>query len=163
MKKFLQQFPSVALRFSLVVSVSMGLVGCGGSPTPKTAQAKVSGTITYDGSPIPLDSSVVFSCMDPSATAAGKVDSLGKYSLTGGDPSLGIPVGRYKVMIRPAIPPAPVMGTPEYSATMSGKVKPAAAPKEIPTKFHALDTSGLVLEVKAGDNTFDFDLLKLSQ
>ncbi|MCA9055849.1 MAG: hypothetical protein KDA75_18570 [Planctomycetaceae bacterium] len=151
-------------RFGLA---SLGLLiltiaGCGGgTPAPTDAQAKVTGKATYDGKPLPVDSAIVFYCPEKAATASGKVDSLGGYSLTGSMPGIGIPAGRYQVMFSaPALPP-PVVGTPEYEQAMMGHIKDPPLPKEIPQKFTSFATSKLVLEVKEGDNTFDFDLAKL--
>ena len=42
-----------------------------------------------------------------------------------------------------------------------GKAAKVPVPKEVPEKFHTFEKSKLVLEVKTGDNTFDFDLAKL--
>jgi len=144
--------------------------GCGESAPAKEAQAEVSGSITFQDSPVTLDSSIVFYCQEKTATAAGKVDSLGKYQLTAGNPNLGIPVGRYQVMIRP---PAPVAASTdpnseEYKKMMMStggaatKVKQEGT-KDIPAQFQSFDTSGIVLELKAGPNTFDFALDKLAK
>lgn len=111
--------------------------------------------------PITTDSAIVFYCKDKGATASGKVDSLGGYSLTGSIPSIGIPAGRYQVMIQPPTAPPPVVGSEEYKQTMMGKAPKPPAPKDIPAKFNTLDGSKIQLEVKEGNNTFDFDLSKL--
>ncbi|MGE5192860.1 MAG: hypothetical protein ACM3U2_10180, partial [Deltaproteobacteria bacterium] len=104
-------------------------------------------------------------------TAAGTIDSLGKFSLKEADPSIGIPAGRYQVLIRPPEPPPVTTGSAEYEKMMTGG-KPAdmtQVPKaeqlapDIPSKFYAFATSGLEVEVKAGPNTFDFDLVKLAK
>lgn len=146
---------------ALLLTISLAGCGGGGAEKPKDAQSKVSGKVLFDGKPITLDSAVVFYCKDKGATASGKVDSLGSYSLTGSIPSIGIPVGRYQVMIQPPSPPPPVVGTEEYKAVMMGKGPKKVAPKDVPEKFHSLESSKIVLEVKEGENTFDFDLSKL--
>lgn len=142
--------------------------GCGGGTdpyqqTPEGERAKVSGAVSYDGKPIPLDSNVIFYNKEKAATAAGKVDTLGNYTLSPSVEKVGIPVGRYQVMIRPPEAPAAEVGSEDYKKAMMGQAKKVAMPKEIPEKFHALETSGIVLEVKAGENKFDFDLAKLSK
>ncbi len=163
MTQFLvSQRPTSQRGWCCFVILSGLLAGCGGgSSAPKEAQATISGKVTYDGKPITLDSAVVFYCKDKAATAAGKVDSLGSYSLTGSIPSVGIPAGRYQVMIQPPTAPPPVVGSEEYKQAMMGKAPKKEAPKDIPAKFHALESSKIVLEVKEGANTFDFDLSKL--
>lgn len=140
--------------------------GCTGAKAPTGDQASVSGSVTVDGKPITVDSSVVFYSKDGGSTAAGMIDSLGKFSLKGGDPSKGIPPGRYAVMVRPPEKAAVQPGTDEYKkAMMAGMQSPkgtAAPPSDIPAQFMAFETSGLVVEVKTGPNTFDFALDKLT-
>ena len=145
-----------------VWSLAIAAAGCGereGKPTDP--QAKVSGTVTNNGENVTPDTSVVFFCKDKGATAAGMVDSLGKYNLRPGVGSIGIPAGRYQVMIRAPEPPAPALGTKEYEDFMSGNVKRPEAAKDVPPQFGFFDSSGITLEVKSGENTFDFPLDKL--
>jgi hypothetical protein len=139
--------------------------GSGGPGAPKGPQASVSGSLTNDGKPIKLDSSVVFYCPEAAATAAGKVDALGKFSLNAANPAIGVPAGRYQVMVRPPEPPPmPAGNTDAYKNMMmagGNTDKKPERPSEIPEKFQTLESSTLVLEVKAGPNTFDIDLAKL--
>ena len=83
------------------------IYGCGPKPVrpPQSEQASVTGSVMFEGKPVTLDSTVVFYCKDKDATAAGKLDSLGKFSLKGAQSSVGIPVGRYVVMVSPPEPP----------------------------------------------------------
>ncbi|MEI8379378.1 MAG: hypothetical protein WCJ09_04560 [Planctomycetota bacterium] len=149
----------------LVASVFL-VAGCGPSAKvpDKAQQATISGKLTLDGTKsVPVDTSIVFSCPEKNATASGKVDALGSYSIQAGDKGVGIPAGRYKVMVRPAEPPAAQVGTDAYkNGMMQGGMTPAAKPKsDIPEKFHALDSSTISIEVKPGPNTIDLDLSKL--
>lgn len=130
---------------------------------PTDPQAQISGTVTNNGVNVTPDTTVVFFCKEKNATAAGLVDSLGKYTIRPGSGSIGIPAGRYQVMIRAPEPPAPALGTKEYEDFMSGKAKRPEPAKDVPPQFGSFDTSGITLEVKSGDNTFDFDLAKLSK
>ncbi len=141
------------------------LAGCGGEPKPTTEQAAVTGSVTFDGKPVPLDSSVVFYCGDHAATAAGKVDSLGKFQLAASIPRIGIPAGRYQVMIRPPAPPTANVSDPAGYAQMMQPKKTTAEEgiKEIPKQFMAFATSKLIFELKPGPNNFDLDLAKLSK
>jgi hypothetical protein len=138
-------------------------LGCEKEALPTDPQASISGSVTYDGKPITLDSDIVFHCKDKGATAAGKIDSLGKFTLAPGMKSIGIPAGRYQIMIRPPELPAPAVGTEEYEKWMSGKTTKLDPPKDVPKQFHLFDTNDLVVEVKSGPNTFDFDLAKLEK
>jgi len=122
--------------------------------------------VTKEGKPITLDSSIVFFCPESAATVGGKIDALGKFSLKASDPAIGIPPGRYQVMIRPPEAPKPAVGTDAYKNMMMGTgstEKKEETVGEIPSKFQAFDTSEIVYEVKAGPNTYDIDLAKLPQ
>ena len=149
----------------LCLAFSIAAAGCGveREAKPTDPQASISGTITYNGENVTPDSSIVFFCKEKSATAAGQVDSLGKFTLRPGVGSIGIPAGRYQVMVRAPDPPAPPVGSEEYKNFMSGTTKKPEPAKDIPTQFGAFDTSGLSVEVKTGENNFDFDLAKLSK
>ena len=145
-------------------------IGCGGGSTePAGPQSQVSGTVTNNGTPVTLDSRVIFFNSGIGLTLTGTLDSLGKYSLTAADPKVGVPAGRYEVSLMP--PVAPVVevnqSSEDYKKMMQGggeksltESKPATA-ADIPEKFNNPKTSGLVFEVKAGANTFDMDLSKL--
>lgn len=147
----------------LLFAFSIMAAGCGEGEEakPTDPQASVSGTITNNGENVTPDTRVVFFCKEKNATAAGLVDSLGKFALTPGVSSIGIPAGRYQVMVRPPDPPAPEIGTKEYEDFMSGKLKRPEPANDVPPQFGAFDTSGISVEVKTGDNNFDFDLAKL--
>lgn len=150
--------------FFILATISSFIAsGCEKEALPTDPQASISGTVTYDGKPITLDSDIVFQCKDKGVIAAGKIDSLGKYAISPGMKSLGIPAGRYQIMIRPPELPPPAVGTKEYEELMSGKMKKPEPPKDIPQQFQQFEKSGLVVEVKSGANTFDFDLAKIEK
>lgn len=146
------------------------LCGCQSPPPPKpkTVQATISGTVTMDGKPIPVNCDVVFSHKSEGVTLAAKSDALGKFSLAAMDPRIGIPAGPYQVAVRPPSPPVVDLkpGTPEYEAFMKneksgpGQQSDAALAEVIPAKYHQQDTSGLVVEAKAGSNEFKLELSK---
>lgn len=157
-------------RFARLLLLCATIVtsGCGSAvPKPDAAtQAEVAGSVTNEGKPIAANSSIVFYCPEKGTTLAGKIDSLGKFSLKESDPAVGIPGGRYQVMIRPPEPPPVPMSTQseDYKKMMSGGGTTAppspAANSEIPQKLQSFDSSGIALEVKPGPNTFDIDLAK---
>lgn len=149
----------------LCATTILNLLGCGGSAGPKEPQATASGSVVYDDKPIMLDSRVIFYCKDKTVSAYGKVDSLGKFTLQPSNPEYGIPSGRYQIMILPPEAPPPEVGSADYLNAMQGKVKPAEPDSVtgIPSMFRNFDTSNLVVEMKTGDNTFDFDLAKLQK
>ena len=128
-------------------------------------QAVVSGSVMNDGKAITVDSVISFECAEKSAFATGKIDALGKFSLKAGDATVGIPAGRYRVMVRgPEAATVPV-GSDAYKNMMSAPAqlaKPESTAPDIPTKFTAYDTSNISLELKPGaDNKIDLDLAKL--
>lgn len=145
--------------------------GCGGgSVAPKGEQASVSGSVMFEGKPVTVGSTVVFYCKDKDATAAGTLDALGKFSLKGAMPSVGIPVGKYVVMVNPPQPPmansiASGPSSPDYQKQMmqTSKAEIPASISDIPAEFLSLDKSTLSLELKAGPNTFDIDLAKVGK
>ena len=144
------------------------LVGCGGPVVPIGPQAQVSGGVTNNEKPGMLGSQVVFYHAGKGLTLAAALDAQGKYALTPGDPKVGIPVGSYTVTILPPLDSI-VQESPtsaDYQKSMqAGKVPATVSAKsskdsDIPEKFRDAKTSGLVLEIKEGVNTFDFDLSK---
>lgn len=156
------RFTGILLASQCIVAV----IGCGGAPSKTfdaAQQATISGKVTLDGSkPIPLDSTVAFYCAEKAATGAGKVDALGSYSIKAQDKIIGLPAGRYQVTVRPAEAPPAQVGTDDYKKMMmqSGSTAKAEVKSDIPTQFHAIDTTKIVLEVKPGANTIDLDLSK---
>jgi hypothetical protein len=142
--------------------------GCsGGSSGPRLdpgKQATITGSVTFNGQPLPLDSSVYFSSKDTGTTAAGKLDALGNFSATAPDPKQGLSAGRYHIMVRPPTPPPVTANDPRYKDVMTGGAKPSIASSDsalIPKQFFSLETTKLVLEVKPGPNTFNIDLAKI--
>ncbi|QDU22098.1 carboxypeptidase-like regulatory domain-containing protein [Urbifossiella limnaea] len=76
----------------LLFAFTAGLVaGCGEKLTP------VSGTVTYDGTPVD-GAAVVFTNETGSKMATGRTDDSGKFTLEY-DNKPGIPPGTYKVMV----------------------------------------------------------------
>ena len=153
---------TVRLANLLLCSLAIAASGCGEKEAkPTDPQAQITGTVTNNGANVTTDTTVVFFCKEKNATAAGLVDSLGKFALRGGVGSIGIPAGRYQVMIRAPEAPAPAVGTKEYEDLMSGKAKRPEPAKDVPSEFGSFETSGISVEVKTGENKFDFELDKL--
>lgn len=160
---------STALAIGLV---STTLSGCG-EKGPTTQQATVNGSVTFDGKPIELDSTVTFFSENEGANAGGVIDSMGNYNIKAGDARIGIPVGRYKVSIRPPSPVTTTMGSvstdsQEYMKMMGKPAAPVratakSAASKIPEEFQSLGSTPIVLELQPGPNKLDFDLSKLSK
>ena len=138
-------------EFSLAAAglIVLGVIGCG----PAT-MAKVSGTVTWQGEPVP-DAMVAF-VAQKSPGAVGRTDAAGRFSRTTLKPGDGAYFGSFRVAIEPfkpglgpdAAPPAPL-----------ARPKPAPERIDIPEVYRSPDTSPLTAEVKRGvKNTFDFEL-----
>lgn len=159
-------------RLTILCVLSTLLIhGCGaGSVRPKGEQASVTGSLMFESKSVTVGSTVVFYCKDKDATAAGTIDAVGKFSLKGALPAVGIPVGKYVVMVSPpqlpmttAIAAGP--SSPDYQKQMmqTSKAEVPASVSDIPAEFLSLDKSTLSYELKAGPNTFDIDLAKVGK
>jgi hypothetical protein len=115
------------------------VAGCGGS------QGRVSGQVTLDGQPL-TKGDISFSPVADGVVASGQIDSGGNYSLKVGT-SAAIPPGSYRVTVVAVEPVAPTPEHPEPLPTLL-----------TPKKYNNPATSELSAEVKAGSNTFNFDL-----
>ena len=124
------------------VALMLASVGCSGSGDQPDL-GRVTGTITMDGSPV-AGKQVAFS-PDEGRGSHGITDSEGKYELMYIANTKGAKVGPHKVYIT----------TPGNEEDDSD---PDAVPvkETIPAKYNKSTT--LTADVKAGKNTFDFDL-----
>lgn len=142
----------VCLVWSFTIALS---IGCGG-PSDQPELGQVTGTITLDGQPLG-GVAVVFQ-PDNGRPARGRTDAAGRYELTYIRQTLGTKVGRNRVEVAPdegaeesdtedvANPDAPQQPVESVKSR-----KPA-----IPARYNT--NSELEVDVKPGDNTFDFEL-----
>jgi hypothetical protein len=126
-----------------LAALALTPVGCG-----KAGMASVSGTVTYQGKPVPKGV-ITFVATDPEGrNATGQLDQNGKYKLQTEDPGDGALVGNYDVTIYA-----------HDEVILDYKPKVPVEPKILsPTKYESPKTSGLKKQVKSGTNTFDFEL-----
>ena len=109
----------------------LALAGCSSGYYP------VQGTVTLDdGSPLGKGM-VVFEAADQSSMARGEVQSDGRFRLSTGRPGDGVKPGRYRVLVNPL----DMTDVPDEHKVLPFDVK-----------YTRLATSGLEVEVKAGDN-----------
>lgn len=127
-----------------LLSVLMGLAGCGRSGPPKYP---VSGTVTYKGTPV-TEGMVTFY----SSSGGGIVsflDASGGFVI-----EKGLVEGQYRVFIEPpqTIKKPPPPGGPPMD--------PPKSFPNVPEKYRQASTSGLVatVEADASGNTFEFDM-----
>lgn len=128
-------------------------LGCAPGDQPELGQ--VTGTVKLDGKPL-SGVAVVFQ-PDSGRPARGMTDAEGKYELTYIRDTKGTKIGSNRVEIAPSEEDV-VEEEPESSGeeTQSGPPKPSTGKPKVPPKYNI--RSELKADVKAGDNTFDFDL-----
>jgi hypothetical protein len=114
--------------------VVLALAGCG----QRFAMGQVKGRITYQGKPLP-EGTVMF-VPQTGFAAAGGIRPDGTYRLLTKKPGDGAVVGHHKVCIKPPFRPE-TSGYPNYDK-----------------KYWDAETSGFEVDVKGGENEFDFDL-----
>jgi len=113
--------------------------GCG----PAEGLASVVGKVTLDSEPLP-DAYVQFTCSGENAgTSSGRTDSSGNYYLMFSRSKKGARIGPSTVKIT----------TFDLDGTQVGVKR---IPEKVPVKYNA--KTELTADVKAGSNTFDFDL-----
>lgn len=134
---------------SLLVAVVAGLilVGCGGPDTPPTA--KVSGTVTYNGSPL-ANVTVTFQ-PDKGRPASGVTDASGKFTLSTFGKDDGAILGSHRISLASSATDVPMPETPEQAEQ---------APKPpFPVRYASVETSGLIAVVEKGkDNDVPLQL-----
>ena len=125
------------------------VIGCSGGGALDTAE--VTGTVTYNGKPLPYGS--VSFRPKAGSPATGKIQSDGSFTMTTYNNGDGAIVGTHEVLI---------IAT-EVDAGTAPEVQPGTemkvAQSVIPEKYTSFSTSGLTAEVVAGEeNQFTFAL-----
>lgn len=128
-----------------MVLATVALTGCGGGDS--TPKGKVQGKVTFKGGSLPTGCSIAFS--GGAGGGSTTIDASGAYRF-----SDGLPVGSYRVSL---VPPTTSQSPEEaMKAAMGGK---AADPTGgLPPAYLDPAKSGWTADVKAGDNTADFEL-----
>jgi hypothetical protein len=117
------------------VSLLIGVTGCG-----NPGMAKVSGTVTFRGTPVP--DAVVQFLPTSKPGAGGRTDAEGRFSLTTLKPGDGAYVGQGRVTI-----------TPYVEWVGSDNPRPLSRPRpDIPERYRTPDKTPLTAEVVAGRN-----------
>ena len=119
--------------------LAIGIMGC--SPQASEGRtAKVSGKVSLGGTAV--TSGNVLLMMDDGHAASCAIGADGGYASE-------CRPGKYKVAVTP----------PELLDPLAG-ASGGAGRVAIPTRYHDLGSSGLTVELKAGDNTFDISMNK---
>lgn len=121
-------------------------MGCSGAAGP--AMAPVSGTVTYNGKPVPKGTVSFVATKDGQRNATGMIDQAGHYTLQTENPRDGAEVGDYEVSI---------FSHDEEILDYTPKT-PIKVQRVVPEKYEDPKKSGLKRTVKPGSNTFDFEL-----
>lgn len=139
----------------LLIAGLLLAAGCSGKDSGPTGT--VTGAVQLKGQPLPAGHAVVFTESKSGRVAYGITDAEGKFRLassSGGN----VPVGRYEVAVRPPDPEGDA-GSGEPAAENHADGAKKAAPKlPFAKKYLESSASGLVHEVKAGENNFTIDL-----
>lgn len=117
--------------------------GCGETKEEVTTY-EVTGTVTMDSKPL-TNATIAFQNPDTAATEAATLDAAGKFKLS-------LPAGKYEVSFTP---PAATQPTDEDTGKLA-----TANETAIPDAYQVGNTSGEIREVKAGPNSFKFELSK---
>lgn len=151
------KFTRMSLSLSMLIC-GLSAVGClGGKPT-----GTVTGKVSYQGKPVPAGCLVTFISNEGFA-ALGTVDDQGGYQLVmAGEKN--VPVASYNVSVTFPGLQGPTMTEEEERLFMAGdpemlkKFKPQIRKAPFPDKYSDPILSGLLFEIKQGENTFDIVL-----
>ena len=131
-----------------LLSCLMLLLGCGATETDRGPTGSLNGNVTYKGEAV-KEGVVQFSHATEGFGGTATINEDGTYEVettTG-----GLPIGQYQVCLTP----------PTIEKSLGPDTPPSEVPKEmpnIPQKYRAAKTSGLTVEIKEGENTFDIDM-----
>lgn len=128
------------------VPVALLPMACGGSLGPQ--MARVSGTVTYKGKPVPRGTVSFVATRPGQRNATGIIDQGGRYQLQTENPADGAEVGDYDVAI---------FSHEEQILDYTPKT-PVKVERTIPEKYENPKNSGLKKTVSPGSNTIDFEL-----
>ena len=152
----------VTRAWVVVLAVAaLAVIGCG-----SRGLGKVNGKVTVGGAPVAGGTIMFYPSEGPGAVGAIAQD--GTYSLTTHKPGDGAKIGSHKVAIHatsvgPGTMEAPksledeLRGFPNQTAKV---LVPGKVTWLVPEKYSTADQSPLTAEVKAGQNTIDFEIPK---
>jgi hypothetical protein len=117
--------------------------GCG----PTEPLARISGKVTFEGAPV-QEGLIVFSSTELGVHIMAKIND-GSYRVVT-ERGVGLPPGDYQVAISPPLidhPVGPILEPP----------RPVVY-RDIPNRYHDIQTSGLSTELREGENVKDFEM-----
>jgi hypothetical protein len=129
------------------------LTGCGSSRNPEWADTvPVSGSVTYNGSPVEGASVTFRPDSSQDRGAVGVTDASGQFRLMTYEPNDGAIPGSFRVTIEKTV----LEGAIETDDSLA---PPAKTRDLLPVRYKNVDTSGLSAEVEEGEEKeFPFEL-----
>jgi hypothetical protein len=139
-------------KILILALVLVTALGCGGDPGPNAVVEEVvpaSGTLTYQGKPLPFFQ-ISLTPTDGRRAAVGVTDEAGKFSLGTNAAGDGAPPGTHKLAVVWVGPPQ------EDDAGQAVIDDPSLLPKpsvKLPAKYASPDESGLTQTIPDGGTT----------
>ncbi|MCC9606485.1 hypothetical protein LOC68_17620 [Blastopirellula sp. JC732] len=130
-----------------LISGLLPLSGCFSQPG-LPGLVKVTGNVTYDGSPVTFGNVMFFPDGDRGQTGSGEIASDGSYTVATSPSSIGLLPGKYKVSVISQL----------SSAGMKDDGTPIPAKTAIPRKYGKITTSGLELDVPVDGSPIVLDI-----
>jgi hypothetical protein len=152
-----------AARRALMALAMAGFTLAGCDSKPHYEHAKVHGTVTYQGKPVPLGS-VLFLPVEPPKEgssmqpASGTINPDGTYELKS-EADAGAVLGEHKVVVFAVDGAKPATDSSKVAESGPAPVAKSVRFKTlIPNKYADPSTTPLTAKVVAGDNKLDFEL-----
>ena len=121
--------------------------GCEGGGTTGPVKATISGKVTFGGEAV-SEGVVSFEAPTSGHASECELSGSGTYSAT-------IPVGSYRVAIRPLMVEVEAQADPDTEPSSTKEYKDAP---NIPERYRSFESSGLTAQVEEGGSTVDFDM-----
>ena len=131
-----------------MIALLAAAVGCDSGPAAPPL-GTVKGKVTLDGKPA-VGMAVIFT-PDSTRSSTGLTDNAGNYTLEFDKGHKGAAIGKHKVQVTQRLEADPAKLAAAGAAAGGG-----GPPTMIPARYN--DKSILEADVKAGENTFDFEL-----
>lgn len=135
-------------RFVAAVALAGVLTGCGGkgpANVEKQQTQPARGFVKYKGAPL-KDAAVTFHALDGKVSGNGKSDGVGSFTVSTYGQNDGLPAGKYKVTVA-------VSTVKEIEPGVLAPEPEGGFKSLIPTKYANPNTTDVLVEVKAGDNS----------
>lgn len=141
------------LSVGLTMGVVLLLTGCGGSERPSIYPT--SGTILFNGQPMPLGASVTFLPLGDSGVASsGVVDEKGNLTVSTFEGTPGLAAGEYRVVVYQTTDKEPdhVDADGEIRAAVTETFQVVPKEQRIPEVYADRNKSPLTVTIKEEDN-----------